>query len=62
MDGGTEWSYTTLGTVTLALQHVPVLSKLFLLTTATGAVLWAADLEERRAVDEVLVRPSYVED
>ena len=57
-----KWRYTRFGTVALALQYVPVLSMLFLMTTATGAALWAADLEkERRAQDEVAVQPSYVE-
>jgi len=57
-----KWRYTRFGTVALALQYVPVLSMLFLLTTATGAALWAVDLEkERRAqVGEVVLWPSYV--
>lgn len=42
------------GTVALVLQLIPVLSMFFLLTTAAGAALWAADLakqeEEERAV------------
>ncbi|KIM47079.1 hypothetical protein M413DRAFT_440613 [Hebeloma cylindrosporum] len=54
-----KWRYTRFGTVALALQYIPVLSMLFLLTTATGAALWAADLEkERRATD---APPAYVE-
>ncbi|KAI9801721.1 MAG: hypothetical protein M1833_002403 [Piccolia ochrophora] len=40
------------GTVALILQLLPVLSMLFLLTTATGAALWAGKLEERRRQDE----------
>ena len=57
-----KWRYTRFGTVALALQYVPVLSMLFLLTTATGAALWAADLEkERRATYEAMARSSYVE-
>jgi hypothetical protein len=36
------------GTVALTLQLVPVLSMLFLMTTATGAAMWAADLEKQR--------------
>ena len=60
--GRAEGKYTSFGAAALALQYVPVLSMLFLLTTATGAALWAADLEkERRAVDEVIVPPSYSE-
>jgi hypothetical protein len=35
---------------------------LFLLTTATGAALWAADLEkERRAAYDEMAHPTYVE-
>ena len=40
--------YTWFGTVALVLQLVPVLSMLFLLTTAAGSALWAAELERRR--------------
>ncbi|KAF2455213.1 hypothetical protein BDY21DRAFT_289748, partial [Lineolata rhizophorae] len=41
-------NYTWFGTVHLALQLVPVLSMLFLLTTAAGSALWAADMERQR--------------
>lgn len=45
--------YTWFGTVALLLQLVPVLSMLFLLTTAAGSALWVVKLEEkRRAVEE----------
>lgn len=40
--------YTWFGTVTLFLQLVPVLSMFFLLTTAAGSALWAAEMEESR--------------
>lgn len=40
--------YTWFGTVALLLQLVPVLSMLFLLTTAAGSALWVAKLERRR--------------
>ncbi|KAK2737091.1 hypothetical protein FQN55_001303 [Onygenales sp. PD_40] len=40
--------YTWFGTVALILQLVPILSMFFLLTTAAGSALWAADLEKRR--------------
>lgn len=40
--------YTWFGTVALLLQLVPVLSMLFLLTTAAGSALWVAKLESRR--------------
>ena len=44
--------YTWFGTVALLLQLVPVLSMLFLLTTAAGSALWAAKLEgSRRALE-----------
>lgn len=42
-----KWSYTWFGTAALMLQLVPVLSMFFLLTTAAGAALWAADLNKR---------------
>jgi hypothetical protein len=41
-----RWMYTWFGTVALMLQLIPVLSMLFLLTTAGGSALWAASLEE----------------
>jgi hypothetical protein len=40
------------GTVALLLQLVPVLSMLFLLTSAAGSALWAVKLEELRRIDE----------
>ena len=40
--------YTWFGTVALLLQLVPVLSMMFLLTTAAGSALWAVNLEEKR--------------
>lgn len=40
--------YTWFGTVALLLQLVPVLSMLFLLTTAAGSALWVSKLERRR--------------
>lgn len=40
--------YTWFGTSALLLQLVPVLSMLFLLTTATGSALWVVNLEEAR--------------
>ncbi|KFY28824.1 hypothetical protein V491_00262, partial [Pseudogymnoascus sp. VKM F-3775] len=36
------------GTIALLLQLVPVLSMFFLLTSAAGSALWAADLEDER--------------
>ncbi|CAD6590894.1 MAG: hypothetical protein ASARMPREDX12_004777 [Alectoria sarmentosa] len=44
--------YTWFGTVALLLQLVPVLSMLFLLTTAAGSALWVAQLDgKRRALE-----------
>lgn len=40
------------GTVALLLQLVPVLSMVFLLTSAAGSALWAVKLEERRRIEE----------
>ena len=45
--------YTWFGTSALLLQLVPVLSMLFLLTTAAGSALWVVRLERaRRMVDQ----------
>jgi hypothetical protein len=41
------------GTVHLALQLVPGLSMLFLLTTAAGSAMWAAKLEKKRRIEEL---------
>lgn len=43
-----EWDYIFFGTVAMILELIPVLSFFFLLTTATGAAMWAADLETSR--------------
>ncbi|KAL9131270.1 MAG: hypothetical protein Q9217_000757 [Psora testacea] len=43
-----QLKYTWFGTVALLLQLVPVLSMLFLLTTATGSALWVARLENAK--------------
>ena len=45
--------YTWFGTAALLLQLVPVLSMLFLLTTAAGSALWVSKLErKRRALED----------
>jgi hypothetical protein len=36
------------GTIALLLQLIPVLSMFFLLTSAAGSALWAADIEEAK--------------
>lgn len=43
-----QLKYTWFGTSALLLQLVPVLSMLFLLTTATGSALWVVKLEQTR--------------
>lgn len=44
--------YTWFGTSALLLQLVPVLSMLFLLTTAAGSALWVVKLEEARRAQQ----------
>ena len=44
--------YTWFGTAALLLQLVPVLSMLFLLTTAAGSALWVTRLEKARRSQE----------
>lgn len=46
----------------LILQLVPVLSMLFLLTTAAGAALWAARLEEQRRQEQIPAPEPYADD
>ena len=59
-----QLKYTWFGTVALLLQLVPVLSMLFLLTTATGSALWVVKLESKRkaAEHEGQARGEYVDD
>ncbi|KAJ7082365.1 hypothetical protein B0H15DRAFT_924073 [Mycena belliarum] len=47
-----QWKYTWFGMVSLLLQLIPVFSMLFLMTTAAGAALWAADLEKKKAREQ----------
>ena len=55
--------YTWFGTVALLLQLVPVLSMLFLLTTAAGSALWVAKLEgKRRAREATIEDEGYADD
>lgn len=60
--------YTCFGTVALLLQLIPVMSMLFLLTSAAGSALWAVNLEktrrelESRAYQEGLPQDHYVDD
>jgi hypothetical protein len=43
-----QWKYTWFGMVSLLLQLIPMLCMLFLLTTAAGAALWAADIDKKK--------------
>ena len=59
--------YTWFGMMALLLQLVPVLSMLFLLTTATGSALWVVKLEEKRRAQQSDVSnrqalPEYADD
>ncbi|KZT63299.1 hypothetical protein DAEQUDRAFT_150905 [Daedalea quercina L-15889] len=55
-----QWQYMWFGTVHLALQLVPGLSMLFLLTTAAGSAMWAAKLEKKRRLELEAVRAVVV--
>ncbi|KAL9091448.1 MAG: hypothetical protein Q9165_004834 [Trypethelium subeluteriae] len=57
-------SYTVFGMVALVLQLIPVLSMLFLLTTAAGSALWASQFEEeeKRTSDTRHNEPQYADD
>ena len=59
-----QMKYTWFGTVALILQLIPVLSMLFLLTTAAGSALWVQKLEAKRKALESQgqVRDGYVDD
>lgn len=45
-------SYTWFGTIALLLQLIPVLSMLFLMTTAAGSALWVVKLEKARRLQD----------
>ena len=57
-------SYTIFGIVSLILQFVPVLSMLFLLTTAAGSAIWASQIEtqQKRPSDTDTNEPQYADD
>jgi len=59
-----QLKYTWFGTVALLLQLIPVLSMLFLLTTAAGSALWVVQLETKRRAseDDGQARDTYVDD
>ncbi|KAI1644980.1 uncharacterized protein F4817DRAFT_360385 [Daldinia loculata] len=41
------WEYTWFGTIAMILQLIPILSFFFLLTSAAGAAIWTAKLEQQ---------------
>lgn len=43
-----EWDCVFFGTMAMILELIPVLSFFFLLTTAAGSAMWAADMEKAR--------------
>lgn len=52
-----QMKYTWFGTVALMLQLVPVLSMLFLLTSAAGSALWVVKMEKARRERERVSAP-----
>ena len=52
--------YVGFGSTALCLQLVPGLSMVFLLTTAAGSALWAADLEKEKHRARVVATVSAV--
>lgn len=57
-----KWMYTWFGTVHLLLQLIPPISMLFLLTTAAGSALWAADLEDEEKRQGAASGEQYTDD
>lgn len=55
---GLAWDYSWFGIVAICLELIPVLSFFFLITTAAGSAIWAANLEiERRGATDDLTHP-----
>ncbi|KAJ5625604.1 hypothetical protein N7510_001913 [Penicillium lagena] len=55
--GRRQLQYTTFGTVALILQLIPPFSMFFLMTTAAGSAMWAADMEHKRQQQQADRRP-----
>lgn len=49
-----RWQFMWFGTVYMVLQLIPILSLVFLLTSAAGSALWSVRLERERT-DQLLV-------
>lgn len=61
-----RWEYMWFGTIYMILQLVPILSMMFLLTSAAGSALWAVKLEQdqaeqERREDEEDLPPAYTD-
>jgi len=54
------WDYLWFGTMAMVLELIPILNFFFLLTSAAGAALWAARIEERAKV--LVGRPITAQD
>lgn len=57
-----RYQYMWFGTVALILQLIPVLSMFFLITTAAGSALWAADMEDHKRSQETAVDDAYTDE
>ncbi|KAI5257565.1 hypothetical protein E4T42_00933 [Aureobasidium subglaciale] len=57
-----RYQYMWFGTVALLLQLVPVLSMFFLITTAAGSALWAADMEDLKRSQENAIEDEYTDE
>ncbi|KAF2101611.1 hypothetical protein NA57DRAFT_35609 [Rhizodiscina lignyota] len=59
-----QLKYTWFGTIGLILQLIPIFQMFFLLTTAAGSALWAAQLEEERSLQDAAESqgPDYTDD
>jgi len=57
-----QLQYTAFGTVALILQLIPMLSMLFLLTTAAGSALWVAEIEQKKYVQQTTAHVGEYQD
>ena len=57
-----RYEYMWFGTVALLLQLIPVLSMFFLITTAAGSALWAADMEDKKRRQENAIDDEYTDE
>lgn len=61
-----RWEYMWFGAFYMLLQLIPILSMLFLLTSAVGSALWSVHIEhealDSQAVDEENLPPGYTDE